>query len=55
MRPCPRCATPAVIAANDQFMAALNRLHPSDRDDIHRAAFRLLHLVTHHNQPKENP
>jgi hypothetical protein len=54
MHPCPRCATPAVVAACDQLNAALNRLDPADRDDAHRAIVNLLRLVAH-QQPKENP
>lgn len=55
MHPCPRCATPAVIAACDQLNAALSRLHPTDRDDVHQAIVNLLRVVAHHQQTKENP
>jgi hypothetical protein len=55
MHPCPRCATPAVIAASDQLNAALARLNPADRHTVERAIVNLLRLVAHHNQPKEQP
>jgi hypothetical protein len=55
MHHCPRCATPAVTAACDQLNAALARLHPADRDAVHRAIVQLLRLVAHPNQPKEQP
>jgi hypothetical protein len=47
MHPCPRCATPAVVAACDQLNSALRQLDPADRDDIQRAVVQLLRLVAH--------
>jgi hypothetical protein len=47
LRPCPRCATPSVVAAIDQLDAALDQLDDEQRSDVERALVRLLRLVAH--------